>query len=336
MALQSFFAATWSPNSQRLAVVHDQGVQAWDATTGKHVVTYVSAVTSGCNMGVPLVAWSPNGKRIATGTNVVDIWDTSSGKLLATYPPSTGNGTTTNGGCSGMSSTVGPVFKQKSTSSTTTITPLTGDIPSGSVAPLLSLAWSPDGNEIAASFGYGMNGSTIRVWDTTTGNLVKTYQDSSYTDGLAWSPNGKYFAFGSSDGVVQVWNASSWQPIIRYTGDASAINALAWSPDSTRIISAGNTVIVWNALTDKTLFTFPGNANGVYNVAWSPDGTEIATALNHVQIWSATTGKAIYTFTRNPYVVDTIAWSPNGKYIASVSSPPGRAGGNGIVQVWIA
>lgn len=339
---KSFYGATWSPDSQRLAVVDNLGIQAWDATTGKHVVIYTPAVPSGCQAGGTFIAWSADGKRIAGGTNigganVIGIWDTSSTKLLATYPHTTGNSTNTNQGCSSMSSIMGTVVQGKSTSSTRVIIPWTEYIPApGGSPPLLSLAWSPDGKEIAASFGLGMNGSTIQIWDTITGNQVETYHDTNYVVSLAWSPNGKYFAFGSYDNSVQVWNATTWQPIIRYTGNNSQINTLAWSPDSTRIISAGNTVTVWNALTGKTLLVLPGNANGVYSVAWSPDGSEIAAAVNHVQIWNATTGKAIYTFTANPDPVDTIAWSPNGKYIASVSSPPGPAGGKGIVQVWIA
>jgi WD40 repeat protein len=333
---QSFYGATWSPDSQRLAVVDDQGIQAWDATTGKHVVVYVPAVTSGCQLSA-LVAWSPDGTRIAAGTDAVGIWDTSSGKLLATYPHTTGNSTTINEGCSGMSSIMEPALKGNHNSSTGVVIPLAGYIPvPGGNPPLLSLAWSPDGKEIALSFGQGIGGSTIQIWDTTTGNLVKTYHDTSYVVSIAWSPNGKYFAFGSYDQTVQVWNAATWQPIMRYTGNNSQINTLAWSPDSTRIISAGNNVTEWNALTGKTLLELPGNANGIYAVAWSPDGSEIATVNNHVQIWNATSGKAVYTFRANPYPVDRIAWSPNGKYIASVSSRPGPTGGKSIVQVWIA
>jgi uncharacterized protein with WD repeat len=326
----------WSPDGHRLVGFHNSAVEAWDATTGKHVKVYVSANTSGCILGPLLVAWSPDGKEIATGSTGVSVWDTSSGKLLATYPHTNGNGLPIHAGCSSMSTPVGPVFQGSNPSSTKTFAPLIGNIPSGSIAPLLSMVWSPNGQEIADSIAYGMDGSLIQIWDTTTGNLVKTYQDARYTDGLAWSPNGKYFAFGDYGGIVQVWNATTWQPIITYYGDGSSVNTLAWSPDSTRIISAGNTVMVWSALTGQTLFTLPGNTNGVYNVAWSPDGTQVVTAVNHVQLWNAATGKAIYTFTKNPYVIDKIAWSPNGKYIASTASPPGPAGGNGIVQIWIA
>jgi WD40 repeat protein len=57
-------------------------VQVWDANTGKHVLTY-----RGHTNGVQALAWSPNGKYLASGSwdTTVQVWEAASGRRLFTY-----------------------------------------------------------------------------------------------------------------------------------------------------------------------------------------------------------------------------------------------------------
>jgi WD40 repeat protein len=51
---------------------------------------------------------------------------------------------------------------------------------------------------------------TLQVWDAASGNHFFTY--TGHVDKIntvAWSPDGKYIASGSADGVVQIWQAPS-------------------------------------------------------------------------------------------------------------------------------
>ena len=76
-----------------------------------------------------------------------------------------------------------------------------------------------------------------------------------------------------------------------YDGHTDWVNALAWSPDGTRIASASKdkTVQVWDATTGDTLVTYRGHTRWVYAVAWSPEGSRIASGGNDktVQVWQA-------------------------------------------------
>ena len=79
--------------------------------------------------------------------------------------------------------------------------------------------------------------------------------------------------------------------ILTYRGHSSKVNAVAWSPDGTRIVSASDdrTVQVWDAATGETLYTYRGHAKEVSSVAWSPNGTRIASAGydTMVHVWQA-------------------------------------------------
>ena len=57
-------------------------MQVWDASNGSHLVTY-----KGHTNIVYRVAWSPDGKRIASGSwdNTVQVWDASNGSPLVIY-----------------------------------------------------------------------------------------------------------------------------------------------------------------------------------------------------------------------------------------------------------
>jgi WD40 repeat protein len=79
-----------------------------------------------------------------------------------------------------------------------------------------AVAWSPDGTHIASASGDG----TVQVWDALTGGHVYTYRGHAdaywghYTFGsagavnsVAWSPDGRHIVSGSSDTIVQVWQA---------------------------------------------------------------------------------------------------------------------------------
>jgi len=126
-------------------------------------------------------------------------------------------------------------------------------------------------------------------------------------------------------------------PIKIYRGHSAPVWCAAWSPESTRIASAGadTTVQVWVANTGLHIFTYTGHQKhgGVPSVTWSADGYRIASASEDktVQVWAA---DGIYvgqskplTYRKHTDWVIAVAWSPNNKYIASGSHDKS-------VQVW--
>ena len=117
-----------------------------------------------------------------------------------------------------------------------------------------------------------------------------------------------------------------------FRGHTNTVTGLAWSPDSTHIVSGSldNTVQVWAASTasNTSALTY-SDTHGIRTVGWSPTGPDIASGgLSFVvQVHDATTMKKLFGYTGHSHEVDTLAWSPDGQKIASGSV-------DRTVQVW--
>ena len=83
------------------------------------------------------------------------------------------------------------------------------------------------------------------MWDTASGREVVAYRHIAPVNVVAWSPNGKRFAFASDDKTVQVWDTMSNHKLFNFQHNAS-VHAMAWSPDGKYIASSdGTTVQIW-------------------------------------------------------------------------------------------
>ena len=158
----------------------------------------------GHSSGVHTVAWSPDGKHIASGSDdgTVQVWDATSGANLLTLSNSSGVHTVAwspDGKRLASGSWDKTVQVWDATSGRNVFTYR------GHSDVVDTVAWSPDGKRLAS----GGWDKTVQVWDATSGRNVFIYRGhSNSVDTVAWSSDGKRLASGSADGTVQVWKAS--------------------------------------------------------------------------------------------------------------------------------
>jgi WD40 repeat protein len=102
--------------------------------------------------------------------------------------------------------------------------------------------------------------------------------------------------------------------LLVYRGHTGAVQSVGWSPDGTRVVSAGDDaqVHVWDARTGQLYFRLPGHQDSVQAVGWSPDGQYIASgSRDHtVRVWNAATGQLVSIYRGHTYGVNTLAWAP--------------------------
>jgi eukaryotic-like serine/threonine-protein kinase len=265
------------------------------------------------------VAFSPDGKRIASGSEdgTLKIWDAATGQETLTLKGHDG---------AVLSVAFSPDGKRIASGSNDRTIKVwdastgqgTGTL-KGHAAQVTSVAFSPDGKRIAS----GSVDHTIKVWDAVTGQETRTLKGhaGAFWSIIAFGPDGKRIASGSVDNTVKVWDAVTGQETLTFKGHAAVVSSVAFSPDGKRIASGSvdSTIKVWDAVTGQETLTLKGHTRAVWSVAFSPDGRRIASSSfdNTIKVWDAVTGQEILTLKVHPD--RALAFSPDGKRIASGS-----------------
>ncbi|KEP46264.1 putative vegetative incompatibility protein HET-E-1 [Rhizoctonia solani 123E] len=191
------------------------------------------------------IAFSPNGKFIATGSKLdssseINLWDAQTGiRVLGLF----------------------------------TFTDPDEFIP--------SVLFSPDSNRIAAHSW--SEHCPIIVLDASDGRNLFGRLDghTSFVCSASYSPDGALIASGSTDNTVIVWDAYTGSKLLGpLVGHSDRVDSVSFSPDSTRLISGSDdgTIRIWDVQTGATLLELPhGHEQVISSVAYSPDGTRILT-----------------------------------------------------------
>eukprot|EP01125_Pyxidicula_operculata_P005391 TRINITY_DN1922_c0_g1_i1.p1 TRINITY_DN1922_c0_g1~~TRINITY_DN1922_c0_g1_i1.p1 ORF type:complete len:535 (-),score=94.98 TRINITY_DN1922_c0_g1_i1:31-1635(-) len=103
---------------------------------------------------------------------------------------------------------------------------------------ITSVSLCPDGYSVLTN----ARDNTLKVIDIRTYETLKTLKDDSYKNSLSttracWSPDGRYAASGSSEGVVCVWDVESSHCTVLKKVHKNKISCVAWSPNGYQIAS---------------------------------------------------------------------------------------------------
>ena len=189
-----------------------------------------------------------------------------------------------------------------------------------------AIAFSPDGQYIAAATRNDQNHDVVFVWEADTGEVHETLVGhENYILSLAFAPDSKSIATGSWDRTIRVWGIETGTLRQILSGHSNVVNAVTFSPDGARLASGSNdgTVILWDPRTGVELMSLPGVDGEFYqiqSIAFSPDGKALAagtSAREEIKMWDSESGAVLASLDGHSGRTETLTFSPDGHFLIS-------------------
>jgi uncharacterized delta-60 repeat protein len=198
--------------------------------------------------------------------------------------------------------------------------------------PVQSIAFSPDGKILAVGTGtesklqpqFFANTGMVKLWDINTRQEMATFEGHmSNVFSIAFSPDGKTLATGSSDRTVKLWDIPTGQELATLTGHAGAVFFVSFSPDGKTLATGSwdNTVKLWDVAKRQEVGTLEEHTGRVFSVSFSPDGKTLATSSDDttIKLWDVDRKREVATLMGHTRPVSSVSFSPDGKTLATGS-----------------
>ena len=151
-----------------------------------------------------------------------------------------------------------------------------------------ALAFSPDSSTLASA-----NHQGLRLWDISTGRLLKTLidqEDSGQADtlALAFSPDGKTLA-STGRGKILLWDVDAHRLLPELARRGTRVKTITFSPNSTTLLigCSDGTIEMWDTDTYTLKSTIKPHTERIEALKFSPDGRTLASGSwdNTILLW---------------------------------------------------
>lgn len=281
--------------------------------------------------GVMAVAFSPDGKRLATGDveGKIYLWQVADGKPLLTWQAhssytwsvsfSPDGRTLASGGNDGL-------IHLWDLQTGNCLASLTGH--RGAVWSIGYYSHAAHGDssstdrpplpELSSSGEDGI----VRLWDLQRQTCIATLE--GHTAGVSWvdlSPDRQSWVTASYDRTVRLWEVTTGHCLRILEGHTSTVYCATFSPDGTLLATSGedHAIRIWQTATGKCLKTLEGHSGGVFCVSFSPDGRLLASSSSDTtgRLWDVASGLCLQVFQGHTNSIHKILFSPEGQWLVT-------------------
>jgi WD40 repeat protein len=333
----------WDAESRLLLARMDVGVMS--ATFAHHRPRLVTATLAGQvsiwdlprdrwarplpgHQGQTLARYAADGSAVVTadadhsGRGHVRVWNSETGELERSSPlegdPNAGVAVSADGGRLAHRSRDGRIrIVDAATGKAALVIDVGGE-------RVHSLAFSPDGRQLAAGFQ-----GEVRLWSAQDGSAINApirNTDNAINVSVTFSPDGNQILATSEGAPARILDSRTGR-LLRQLPRSMA-HAGAYSPDGRRIVTGGrlhhDVPRIWDAATGTLVAELGRHEHGVEDAAFSPDAALVATADGDgaIRVWDAASGDELRSI-RGPAEVSlptremgyerSVEFSPDGR-----------------------
>jgi RNA polymerase sigma factor (sigma-70 family) len=293
----------------------DQTILFWDIQEQKQ-----TEIIEGF-AGSHFIAFSPNGKILASGGTKIIFWNVADQKKIGECIPidyvfekvAFSPDGKIFAGYSWNTIYLIDVDKQK----------LMGSL-KGHTDSIRSIAFSPDGKFLAS----GSLDMTLRLWDVQQQKEIWKQNCPMHTHAVTFTPDGKSLIIGiGGNGPILIYDVETEKQTDILQTPGFVVN-LAVSPDGKSLASqvGGNTIIFWDLTKKRQLGAATlGNDVFIRSLMYSPDGKWLASTSEDGigRIWDANTREEV---AKLKGLIYNMSFSPDGKWLAT--------SGGGVINLW--
>jgi WD40 repeat protein len=282
------------------------------------------------------LAWSPDGRRLASAGAGVTVWDPVAGRKVAGSPrtesPVEALDWSPEGGRlvtfgSGGEVTVWDCSDGRAVTS--------WHLPPGTRR--VALAWALVGPRLVTE---NVSDGEVQLWDVLSQRVIrKLGPGDSKARGVsaaAWDPQRDTLAFAcAADGTSRLWSMVDGRELVVPRRGTGWVRSMTWSPDGDRLAYGGEGIGIYEPRTGVGLLTLAGHNAVVTDVAWNPDPVADRRRLASVgedgtlKVWDLMSEQEVLSLRSGKSPFRCVAWSPDGRHLTAGCA-------DGTIKVWLA